>query len=164
MLHRWRLNNWGRTNFLVFSFQRIRAAKEQEESKSDVAKHFCCTESTVAGSEVNCTTYLVFFGDKDCNSCCVQSKGFRYGCLYFHLRPLVWLILEPFQLPEMFAPQKQSNFTLKRQNMFFLSCCCLLSSTAIKGWKSQHLFILRALSPSRPYNWPQYLGSCYQNR
>ena len=28
---------------------------------------------------------------------------------------------------------------------------CLLSLTAIKGWKSQHLFILRVLSPSKPY-------------
>ena len=28
---------------------------------------------------------------------------------------------------------------------------CLLSSTAIKGWKSHYLFFLRVLSPSRPY-------------
>ena len=28
---------------------------------------------------------------------------------------------------------------------------CLLSLTAIKGWKSHYLFILRVLSPSQPY-------------
>ena len=34
---------------------------------------------------------------------------------------------------------------------------CLLSSTAIKGWKSLHLFILRVLSPFWPY---QALNLC----
>ena len=108
MLHRWRLNNWGRTNSLLFSFQRIRAAKEQEERKRDVEKHFWCTEPTVDSSEVYCTTYLVFFGDKDCNSCCVQSKGFRYGCLYFHL-PLRTLSTSN----QLLSSRLESNKTLE---------------------------------------------------
>ena len=41
--------------------------------------------------------------------------------------------------------------------MTILYDVCLLSLTAIKGWKSQHLFILRVLSPSWPY---QALNLC----